>query len=79
MDHISTGNVCINDVLMFMLVPDLPFGGVGNSGMGQYHGQAGFDQLSHLKAVMHRGRFPEIWIRFAPYSDFKTRLLKIFG
>ncbi len=79
LDHISTGNVCINDVLMFMLVPDLPFGGVGNSGMGQYHGQAGFDQLSHLKAVMHRGRFPEIWIRFAPYSDFKTRLLKIFG
>lgn len=79
LDTISAGNVCINDVLMFMLVPDLPFGGVGASGMGHYHGQAGFDQLSHLKAVMHRGRFPEIWIRFAPYSDFKTRLLKIFG
>lgn len=79
LDAISTGNVCINDVLMFMLVPDLPFGGVGTSGMGQYHGRAGFDQLSHLKAVMRRGRFPEIWIRFAPYSALKTRLLKIFG
>ncbi len=79
LETISTGNVCINDVLMFMLVPDLPFGGVGTSGMGQYHGRAGFDQLSHLKAVMRRGRFPEIWIRFAPYSESKTRLLKIFG
>ncbi len=76
---ISAGNMCINDVLMFMSVPELPFGGVGTSGMGQYHGRAGFDQLSHLKAVMRRGRFPEIWIRFAPYSALKTRLVKLFG
>ena len=77
--EISTGNVCINDVLMFMLVHDLPFGGVGNSGMGQYHGKAGFDRLSHLKAVMRRGSKPEIWVRFAPYSASKTKLLKLFG
>ncbi len=76
---ISAGNMCINDVFMFMLVHDLPFGGVGNSGMGQYHGQAGFDRLSHLKSVMRRGRFPEIWIRFAPYNAFKIKLLKLFG
>lgn len=76
---VSAGNMCINDVLMFMSVPDLPFGGVGGSGMGQYHGRAGFDQLSHLKAVMTRGRFPETWIRFAPYSALKTRFLKLFG
>jgi aldehyde dehydrogenase (NAD+) len=78
-DSISTGNLCINDVLMFMSVPELPFGGVGMSGMGQYHGKAGFDRFSHLKAVMKRGRFPEITIRFAPYSGFKMRLLKLFG
>jgi len=78
-DAISAGSMCINDVLMFMSVPELPFGGVGTSGMGQYHGRAGFDQLSHLKAVMRRGRFPEIWVRFAPYSNLKTRLLKLFG
>lgn len=76
---VCAGNMCINDVLMFMSVPDLPFGGIGNSGMGQYHGYAGFEQFSHRKAVMRRGRFPEIWIRFAPYSDFKTRLVKLFG
>ncbi|MFW5927025.1 MAG: aldehyde dehydrogenase family protein, partial [Wenzhouxiangella sp.] len=51
-DAVATGNICINDVMMFMSVPDLPFGGVGMSGMGQYHGQVGFDRLSHLKSVM---------------------------
>jgi len=75
-ESVSTGNLCINDTLMFMSVPDLPFGGVGSSGMGQYHGKAGFDRLSHLKAVMKRGRFPEIPVRFPPYSDLKMRLLK---
>jgi aldehyde dehydrogenase (NAD+) len=78
-DAISTGNMCINDVLMFMSVPELPFGGVGMSGMGQYHGKAGFDRFSHLKAVMKRARFPEISIRFAPYSDWKMRILKWIG
>lgn len=73
---VATGNLCINDTLMFMSVPDLPFGGVGMSGMGQYHGKAGFDRLSHLKAVMKRGRFPEIPVRFPPYSRLKMRLLK---
>lgn len=78
-ESVSTGNLCINDTLMFMSVPDLPFGGVGMSGMGQYHGQAGFERLSHLKAVMKRGRFPEIPVRFPPYSKLKMRLLKWFS
>ncbi len=77
--QVSTGNLCINDVLMFMSVPDLPFGGVGESGMGQYHGQAGFDRLSHLKSVMRRGRWPEITVRFAPYNQFKMKLLKFLS
>ncbi|WP_245960825.1 aldehyde dehydrogenase family protein [Wenzhouxiangella sediminis] len=75
-ESVSTGNLCINDTLMFMSVPELPFGGVGNSGMGQYHGRAGFDRLSHLKSVMKRGLFPEIPVRFPPYSKLKMRLLK---
>ncbi len=78
-ESVSTGNLCINDVLMFMSVPELPFGGVGMSGMGQYHGKAGFDRFSHLKAVMKRSRFPEITIRFPPYTDFKLRWLKRLG
>jgi len=79
LDELACGSVCINDVMMFMSVPDLPFGGVGMSGMGQYHGRAGFDRLSHLKSVIRRGRFPEITIRFAPYSGLKQRLLKWFA
>lgn len=75
-DQVSAGSMLVNDVIFFMSVPDLPFGGVGESGMGCYHGQAGFDRLSHLKAVMRRARWPEISIRFAPYTDFKTRVLK---
>lgn len=73
---VSTGNLCINDTLMFMLVPELPFGGVGLSGIGQYHGRTGFDRLSHLKSVMKRGRFPELSVRFPPYTGLKMRLLK---
>jgi aldehyde dehydrogenase (NAD+) len=76
---VSAGSMCINDVLMFMSVPDLPFGGVGMSGMGQYHGKAGFDRFSHLKAVMKRSRFPEIPLRFPPYTDFKNRMLRRLG
>lgn len=79
LNELACGSVCINDVMMFMSVPDLPFGGVGMSGMGQYHGKAGFDRFSHLKSVIRRGRFPEITIRFAPYSKLKTRLLKLFA
>ena len=75
-EEISTGNLCINDTLMFMSVPDLPFGGVGMSGMGQYHGKAGFDRMSHLKSVMKRSRFPEVSVRFPPYSGLKMKLLR---
>ncbi len=75
-DQISSGNMCINDVIMFMAVHELPFGGVGMSGMGQYHGKTGFDRLSHLKAVMRRSRTPEPPVRFAPYSEMKMKLLR---
>jgi len=77
--ELACGSMCINDVMMFMSVPELPFGGVGNSGMGQYHGQAGFERFSHMKSVIKRARFPEVTIRFAPYSRLKTRLLKLFA
>ena len=50
----SSGGVCLNDVVMQAGVQDLPFGGVGGSGMGSYHGKAGFDTFSHAKAVLRR-------------------------
>lgn len=72
----SAGNVCVNDTMMFMLNPDLPFGGVGNSGMGAYHGQAGFDTFSHLKTVMHRSFKFDAAFRYAPFTALKRAILK---
>jgi aldehyde dehydrogenase (NAD+) len=79
MHNTSAGNVCINDGMMFMVNADLPFGGVGNSGMGSYHGQAGFDTFSHLKTVMKRSYMMDLDVRYPPYSDKKLNMLKMLS
>ncbi len=75
-NEISAGSQCINDVIMFNAVPDLPFGGVGPSGIGQYSGKAGFDNFSHLKSVLKRPFFKDLPVRFAPYSKWKLKALR---
>jgi len=75
-NEISAGSQCINDVIMFNAVPDLPFGGVGPSGIGQYSGKAGFDNFSHLKSVLKRPFFKDLPVRFAPYSKLKLKILR---
>ena len=75
-DEVSAGSVCINDTMMFMANPQLPFGGVGNSGIGRYHGKFGFDTFSHLKSVMKRSFWFDVAIRYAPSSARKRFLLK---
>jgi aldehyde dehydrogenase (NAD+) len=65
----SSGGVCINDVVMHMPSHFLPFGGVGPSGMGHYHGKRSFDTFTHQKGVMAKSTWPDIPIRYAPYSD----------
>lgn len=74
--RISSGSQCINDTFMFTTVPELPFGGVGNSGMGQYSGSNGFKRLSHMKAIMKRPNISDLAVRFAPYSPLKFKLLR---
>ena len=73
------GNQCNNDTLMFMLNPKLPFGGVGPSGMGRYHGKFGFDTFSHLKSVMSRPFKLDPDFRYPPYTSFKQKLLRWFS
>ena len=73
---ISAGNVCINDVLMFMVCPDLPFGGVGASGTGNYSGKAGFDTFTHWKPVLKRGWAFDFAARYPPYTPAKDRLMR---
>jgi aldehyde dehydrogenase (NAD+) len=74
--HTSAGNVGINDGMMFMANPNLPFGGVGNSGMGAYHGQTGFDTFSHLKTVLKRRFIFDVALRYPPFSRSKLQWLK---
>jgi len=75
-NEISSGSQCINDVIMFNAVPELPFGGIGPSGMGQYSGKAGFDNFSHLKSVLARPFVKDLPVRFAPYSKMKFKFLR---
>jgi aldehyde dehydrogenase (NAD+) len=77
LDRISAGSVCINDAVIFMVSPELPFGGVGNSGMGRYTGWYGFETFSHMRPVMKRGFRFDAPIRYPPYTEKKERLMKL--
>ena len=59
-----------------LAVPGLPFGGVGESGMGSYHGKFSFDAFSHKKAVLHRSFAGDASVRYPPYTPGKLNLLK---
>ena len=65
----TSGGVTINDTIIHVANGNLPFGGVGNSGVGNYHGKASFDTFTHKRSVMKRGTFVEFNIRFAPYKE----------
>ena len=71
----TSGGVTINDTIIHVANGNLPFGGVGNSGIGNYHGKASFDTFTHKRSVMKRGTFVEFNIRFAPYKE-KINILK---
>ncbi len=77
LSKLSAGSVCINDAVLFMVSPELPFGGVGNSGMGRYTGWYGFETFSHMKPVMKRSFRFDAPMRYPPYTDKKARLLKM--
>lgn len=73
---ISFGGGCINDVVMHLSNDYLPFGGVGNSGFGNYHGKFGFEAFSHQKAILKRVTWAEPDIKYPPYSKKKLKWIK---
>ncbi|XP_022132142.1 aldehyde dehydrogenase family 3 member H1 isoform X2 [Momordica charantia] len=73
---ISAGGVVINDTTLHLTVETLPFGGVGESGMGAYHGKFSFDAFTHKKAVLYRSFAGDAPIRYPPYTKGKLRILK---
>jgi aldehyde dehydrogenase (NAD+) len=72
----SSGGVVINEVIMQANLPSLPFGGVGASGMGKYHGRASFDTFSHARSYLKRSTLIDIDVRSAPYTTAKVRSIK---
>ncbi|XP_057987062.1 aldehyde dehydrogenase family 3 member H1 isoform X1 [Hevea brasiliensis] len=73
---VSAGGLVINDTTVHLAVDTLPFGGVGESGMGSYHGKFSFDAFSHKKAVLYRSFIGDAAIRYPPYTTEKVRLMK---
>jgi aldehyde dehydrogenase (NAD+) len=73
---LSFGGGCINDVVIHLSNPYLPFGGVGESGIGHYHGRYSFHTLSHAKSVIFRSGKMDFSARYAPYSERKLSFLR---
>ena len=78
MREISFGGGCVNDVISHIVSPNLPFGGVGASGFGAYHGQTSFTTFSHKKAIVRRATWCDPSLRYPPYTPKKLRWLKRF-
>jgi aldehyde dehydrogenase (NAD+) len=80
----SAGGVTINGVIFHCGHPDLPFGGIGNSGMGGYHGKASFDCFTHKKPVLSKsvwkdaGLLSDPFVLYAPWDDFKLNVMRTF-
>ena len=74
----SFGGGCINDTIIHLATSRMPFGGVGNSGMGGYHGRASFDTFSHRKSIVKKSPWIDLPVRYAPYTPVKNQLLRLF-
>jgi aldehyde dehydrogenase (NAD+) len=72
----SSGGVSVNHTWMHLAVHDLPFGGVGESGMGSYHGKASFDTFCHHKSVLNKPTMLDPPVMYPPYTGFKTKLIR---
>ncbi len=76
LDQMPSGGAVINHVALHCLVPQLPFGGVGASGMGAYHGKWGFEALSHRRAVLAKSAKPDPSLMYPPYTDRAMKLIR---
>jgi aldehyde dehydrogenase (NAD+) len=75
----SSGGVCFNDVVMQAGSSELPFGGVGESGMGSYHGEAGFLTFSHMRSVLRRPFWLDVPLRYPPYAGKLALVNRLLG
>ena len=77
-EETSSGGVAVNATMLQLAVPELPFGGVGPSGIGAYHGHAGFDTFSHKKSVLSKSTRLDPDLAYPPYTRLKNAILHRF-
>jgi aldehyde dehydrogenase (NAD+) len=75
-DRIPSGGAVVNHVAMHCMVPQLPFGGVGASGMGAYHGRWGFEAMSHRRAVLAKSARPDLKVMYPPYTETAIKIMR---
>ena len=78
MEECSFGGGCINDTLIHLATSAMGFGGLGESGMGSYHGKCGFDTFTHKKSLVRKTALPDLPLRYQPYSASHDRLIRWF-
>ena len=72
------GGGCINDTIIHLATSRMGFGGVGQSGMGSYHGRRSFDTFSHEKSIVQKSTWMDLPVRYMPYGKLKDKLLRMF-
>jgi aldehyde dehydrogenase (NAD+) len=75
---ISFGGGCINDTIIHLATPHMGFGGVGESGMGSYHGKQSFDTFSHKKSIVRKANWIDLPMRYQPYTKKKEKMVRMF-
>ena len=78
MEEARFGGGCVNDTIIHLATSNLPFGGVGESGMGGYHGRAGFETFTHRKSVVDKKTWLDLPMRYPPYKKRSERLIRMF-
>lgn len=76
--RVPFGGGCVNDTIIHIATQNLPFGGVGHSGMGSYHGKKSFDTFSHAKSVVKKFTWLDLVLRYQPYRPWKDALVRFF-
>jgi coniferyl-aldehyde dehydrogenase len=79
LERTISGGVCVNETLLHSLVEELPFGGIGASGMGAYHGESGFRTFSHQKGVFQQSRFSLLWTLRPPFTRVTDGLIRLLS
>mgnify|MGYP000843869494 CR=1 FL=1 len=78
LNEISFGGGAVNDAIMHIANSKLPFGGIGNSGIGSYHGEAGFKSFSHFKSILEKSNLMELSLKYYPHSKRKLSWIQRF-